>query len=741
MEQKINDKLVEAAAKAPLAFVNASLGEGDEYNRQTGIQLTKEQIISLRKYETLGLSLPVRLPDIVAYLNYGSGEDGGVGLQARDFLRTFSMTYDHAKRWSPLREQITLTGNDLKIFAGSIIRTGNAIVEVYEDLKASKYLEEHDINTPEEYLKLKRQLPGLPDLALSEHDIPDIKAYLNDLLAKVTQCHQKAERVRAQLDSFGTDMRAKVLPEIKLRLAFVSRNTYQADIQALQGEIDQRSKEIDELNKQYDQLVQDAIASAAALTIGGLILGIYKGVKAEKIRSERNRLKQLQQAENQRMASKSQTLFSLNKVRDDLQNLSYVTIEAEIATQNLMLVWSALSDYVAASANEVDRFTEATSLRRFKNQILGIIDPWEQIKVGADQLLGVFAEADKEYENNRLAMQGGVIMYLQNSSLVAPTFNMANLREHNSAVQTLNTSAQMLGEQFDYMPGTVGAMNNLALAINTATFALRSQTQATSHYLERAQKKLRGYQEEINVPDNADDADEIRDDMEAELKGISSRIAAQAEDLKSLHKSISVAYDRSTSAAWVDTLKQDRAHTADLNDKAEEKLAKLNAETKAFSEAIDLIANAGIEKIGEEAKLSVESLKALGMAPPQMQIALFAIDTAKKLITGIGEVISFLNMQEALARMKDKAVELRAQLRKYAHDIARIDGRIELVETLDQLDDGRGKYANEFSSLVEAFAASSRDFRQDTSLPVEQRVESAVVRITKVLTQLKSIYL
>lgn len=343
MEFKMDSKVVEAAAKAPQIFVNASLGEGEEYNREPGVQLTKEQIISLRKYETLGLSLPIRLQDVVAYLNYGAGDVGGVGLTAKDFLRTFTMTYDHARRWSPLREQIMLTGTDLKIFAGSIIRIGNGIVEVYEDLKASKYLEEHNINTPEEYQKLKRQIPNLPDLGLPPGDVPEIKDYLNDMLAKVLECHRKAESVRKQLDSFGTDMREQVLPEIKLRLEFISKNTYQADIQVLQKDIDQRAAEIDELNKQYDKLVQEAIKAAATLNIGGLILGIYQGVKAENIRSERNKLKELQQTANQKMASKNQTLSSLNRVRDDLQNLSYVAIEAEVATQNLMLVWNSLN--------------------------------------------------------------------------------------------------------------------------------------------------------------------------------------------------------------------------------------------------------------------------------------------------------------------------------------------------------------------------------------------------------------
>ena len=200
---RIDNKIVENATKAPAVFVSASLGEGNEYNRDTGIQLTKEQIISLRKYEVLGLSLPVRLQDVIAYLNYGAGDGGGLGLKPADFLRTFSTTYDHAKRWSPLREKIMLTGTDLKIFAGSIIRAGSAIVEIYEDLKASRYLEEHNISTPEQSLELKRKIPNLPDIELPEGDVPEIKAYLNDMLGKVRQCHQKAERVREQLDSFG----------------------------------------------------------------------------------------------------------------------------------------------------------------------------------------------------------------------------------------------------------------------------------------------------------------------------------------------------------------------------------------------------------------------------------------------------------------------------------------------------------------------------------------------------------
>ena len=60
-----------------------------------------------------------------------------------------------------------------------------------------------------------------------------------------------------------------------------------------------------------------------------------------------------------------------------------------------------------------------------------------------------------------------------------------------------------------------------------------------------------------------------------------------------------------------------------------------------------------MEKIGQEARLTLDNLKALGLAPPQVQIALFAIDTLKKMISGIGEAISYLNMLAAYNKLKE----------------------------------------------------------------------------------------
>lgn len=317
-----------------------------------------------------------------------------------------------------------------------------------------------------------------------------------------------------------------------------------------------------------------------------------------------------------------------------------------------------------------------------------------------------------------------------------PQVNVAALRAHLTAMQKSNTTAQMLFEQFNYMPGIVRNMNDLSIAVQRATFDMRNQARTDIIHLERARDKLKGYQAELAYPE---DVEEVREDMENELKSTSNKISERYEDLKVIRSSLSTAYDRATSQQWIATLQQDRDVTEALKVKSDEKLTDLEKQMKSASEGIDLIAKAGVEKIGQEAQLTLDNLKALGLAPPQVQIALLAIDTLKKIISGIGEAISFLNMLDAYNKLRDKAADLRVQLKKYKSDIARTDGKIQLVNALDQMDEGRWGYVNEFSNLVNGFDSFRRDFRQDKSQPVEERADAAIARITEVVRYLKSV--
>lgn len=143
------EKITEFATEVPKILSDASNADADNVTREAGLLLTKKQIIDLRRYEAAGLALPYTLKDVTDYLRFGAGQDGGDGLRAADFLKTFAETRDHARRWSPLRERIMITGTELKLFGASMQRYGEDMEEVYLDLKSGPLLEQYNVKTVE----------------------------------------------------------------------------------------------------------------------------------------------------------------------------------------------------------------------------------------------------------------------------------------------------------------------------------------------------------------------------------------------------------------------------------------------------------------------------------------------------------------------------------------------------------------------------------------------------------------
>lgn len=736
----MDNEVLDAAISAPKLFVDASLGKGEEYSRDPGFQLTKEQIINLRKYEVLGLSLPREIDDIIVYLDYGKGDAGSPGLTAHDFQGTFRTTYDHARRWSPLCIDIKLTGTDLKIFAGSILGLGNAIVDLYDEQKASKYLEEHGIDTVEKYLSQKVESPELPSLEMSAGDVKDLKYFLDRVLEKVDAAHKKALEVRGEIERFATDMRESVLPEIKLRLKAVSDNTYQQDIKDLQKKIDERSDEIDALSKQYDKLVKDAIMAAASLNIGGLVLGIYTGVKAEEIRKQRNALKAVQESDNLLMASKNKTLTSLNRIRGDLQELRDVTIEADVATQNLMFVWSSLSRFIIASKEDADLLTDTLTLRRFKNQVLSIAEPWNEIKSGADQLLNVFAEAEKEYLTSQLPDFGNKTTLKAFSAPDISVFDVEKLRAFNTRAQDANVTAQMLFEQWAFQQGRVEKINALALAVGRITAGLRAVSDSTSFDLQQAKNKLLSLQEELKSAADAE-VDEVGEDIQVEFRKLSAKLVAQFDQLRNANKDLLEPYNRDDSAQLTKTLLGDKEYAEQRNKELEVQRKKSRAQIASLSDGIDVVAKAGIEKIGQQVELTKDKVVELGVAPPQVAVVMLAIDTLKNLLADAAEIVSYLNLVAELNRQKDKLAGLNEQFDNNARGIQRVQGQIDLLEALDKVDEERSGYVKVYSSFLAYFEKLSSQFDGSEAQTIDDKVEDAIARIDQDLKYLKPLTL
>jgi hypothetical protein len=388
--QNYESRTADEAAKEPLSLFTKSIGDSDE-TRDTGLILTKEQIKHLKRYEMAGLALPTELKDVIAYLSYETG--AGKGLEAVDCQKSFRLIHGHASLWNPLRTDLLTVSDKLAVFAGTIQVHGRSIAEVFDDVRALGLVEEHNIETLADLQRVEQEL-GIKFPPISKVDRNDIAHFLDEILAKVLEREAEANRIKIRLDAFGKQLAARVIPEIKLRLATIDNNSLGSEIMALQTKIDARAKDIDEKNKEYKQLVKEAIGG---VTQGGLILVIYLSVTAEKIRKERNKLQEQQAADIDSMESKNRILASLNRVRSDFQDLDLIVVDADIATKNLITVWNKMSTFIAESSGEIHGLHDGLSLRRFKNKFNLVVKPWETIEKDAYALLAVFAQADAEF--------------------------------------------------------------------------------------------------------------------------------------------------------------------------------------------------------------------------------------------------------------------------------------------------------------------------------------------------------
>lgn len=697
------EKITEFATEVPKILSDASSADADNVTREAGLLLTKKQIIDLRKYEAAGLALPYTLKDVTDYLRFGAGQDGGAGLRAADFLKTFTDTRDHARRWSPLRERIMITGTELKLFGASMQRYGEDMEEVYLDLKSGPLLEQYNVKTVEQLKKLQLELGDkFPGIELDADTIPDMKFYLGKIFDRVASNLVSVRGIKTDLDKFGYDLREKVLPGIKLRVALIQTNSYPAEVKKLDEVIARRAEEILEKNTQYQALVDKALGSAAGLNLFGLGMAIYYGVEAEAVRAVRKELNAAQDKDIEVLRNMNQTLGSLKRVEQDLQNLTVIAIDADLATQNLIHVWNVMHRYVDESSTAMLGITDALSLRRFMSSFREVVGPWVKIHNDADLLIEVFREADQEYNQD----QGRAVPRMTTFSIKQnyPEPNLQVLKDSHHAMRDDAVAAEALFIRLNYLPGVFDRFQRLLGDVGAAARDLRESSLNSKMDLESKVRKLVALEKELTgAVEGSEEFDEIEEDLIAALKKMLAITRSEASKVSIRLANISDGYDRRTTLGYIAALEKDQLDARESKQALGETQVKLQRELKVLSEAISAIEKAGIEKIGKDIALTIDKLKELGMAPPQAQIVMFVIDELKKAMDDINAGITFVNMIHESNKLQDKVNELGRKIALKDRDIDQSVGKIEFIHLIHALEDQRQRYVGEYKPAVAAF--------------------------------------
>jgi uncharacterized protein YoxC len=166
---------------------------------------------------------------------------------------------------------------------------------------------------------------------------------------------------------------------------------------------------------------------------------------------------------------------------------------------------------------------------------------------------------------------------------------------------------------------------------------------------------------------------------------------------------ISDGYDQRITLGYIAGLEKDQLDAREARQALGEARTKLQGELKVLSDAISAIEQAGIEKIGKDIALTIEKLKELGMAPPQAQIVMFAIEELKKAMTNIGSGITFIAMINESNKLQEKINELGRKIAQKDKDIDQLLGKVEFIHLIHALDEQRNRYVGEYKQADAAF--------------------------------------
>jgi hypothetical protein len=366
----VRNAALNLAQSLPSRLIASAAGTAEDAVRACGLILTQEQLVHLKRYETHGLALPTALKDVIWYLGYERG--AGPNLEARDFQDTFTRIHLHASRWTPLRTDLMNIGSELWVFADQMKVYGDGVKQLYSDIR----------NKP-----LDRVDPA---------DQSDFFHCIQSVAALVLQRRTATHVLKEKLDGFALELSRTLLPAVQLKVRSIDTRTVSPDVRSLNDTINGLTQRIEEKQREYRALMNPPTDSQAAT----VDLGLYNNVKLANIRQDISELRQQLEHSLSRLYEKNRVHASLQRVRHDLQNLSLVILDADLAIGNMVVVWNGLNTYLEASVREASKIDDALSLRRLMNAFNLVAEPWETIKRDADTLLKVFKEADRAFRRD-----------------------------------------------------------------------------------------------------------------------------------------------------------------------------------------------------------------------------------------------------------------------------------------------------------------------------------------------------
>ncbi|MEE4125885.1 alpha-xenorhabdolysin family binary toxin subunit A [Pseudomonas viridiflava] len=380
----------------PTEFLR-TLAEDEKNNgRATALILTKEDILSIKRYERHSLNLPNTLERVEQQL--GFTHSGISGLEPQDLLLTYSAINQHAQSWSAIEVDIKAKGFDLDLFAGEFSNQGKQILDYVDKMELARQLQ---LTVADLTIETVKSLTPAP-LTKTDKTVCLSLAETLKKMAVQMEAHRKASKKLAEdIKQFAHTLTVDLVPGINDKVRLASRSDLDEDLIALEKEIDRLTVDIDQKHQEYKTTKTHITLGLLGGIVGLIVTDSIFGAQAEAIRKEKNRLVTEKKTRLETFGQKRPLAAAIRSLEVLFEDMKIRMLDAHQSAVNLQDLWTMLAKYVDNAATRLADISDDQTLLDFVLEFKSVVTPWEEIKGITTHLLLTFEQALDEFSNQQ----------------------------------------------------------------------------------------------------------------------------------------------------------------------------------------------------------------------------------------------------------------------------------------------------------------------------------------------------
>lgn len=289
---------------------------------------------------------------------------------------------------------------------------------------------------------------------------------------------------------------------------------------------------------------------------------------------------------------------------------------------------------------------------------------------------------------------------IDNSPLAFEAFDISTLRLAKKNCNARWLDVQTFHAKTNYLPEFYSRVDTLNTALNDADFYLPQAAQGISIDLKHTVKSLVFLQQELADASGDEDREEILEDLARVLSKATDRTRRETKTLTTKLQSLNTPLNRGSLLRRLEACEADAAQIPEDIANLQERNNVLDGEYATLTSAIDAFDSTQLPEADKDTILDPAALAALGLTVPQLAAAQAALELLQKALQELNAALNYLGLLALRDSLRRRINKVREDIADKVLELAQINDRVQLIESIQGFDDERPSYTNELSTIV-----------------------------------------